>query len=460
MVNNPKLKMQEALSTYIKFIPFSNFNLWDVKRYYNKTNINFENVVTLAEILIPYRKPVTKEEMIKNKWQIISKINFGGELFLRDFEEINTYKGNVNLVPENAIIYSKINVRHGCIYFHEKGKTPFGVSSEYPTYTFDESKISGKFLHKILRSKTFKKLLNTKTTGISKARVKQDEFLNIEIPLPSLAEQEKIINAYIQKVERAKKDKQETGSLEEAIEKYLFDALGYKINSSTNVKKKGSYLRLMDYSAIDKWGADQNNTNKLTLTKAFDLKKIKEICTVSSGGTPSRDRKEYYTGNIPWIKTGEVVNDVIYETEEKITKEAIENSSAKIYPKDSLIIAMYGQGLTRGRTAKLGIDASTNQACAVLFDINNLIVLTDFLWIYLMGEYKRLRELASGNNQPNLNAQMIKDYNVVIPPLSVQREIIKNYSALKTKVKTIESEFEKLTSIAELEFEKQIFKSN
>lgn len=449
--------MQEAVSTYIKFIPFSNFNLWDVKRYYNKENHNFENVVTLADILIPYRKPVTKAEMIKNKWQIISKINFGGELFLRDFEEINTYKGNVNLVPDNAIIYSKINVRHGCIYYHDKGKTPFGVSSEYPTYTFDESKISGKFLHKILRSNAFKKLLNTKTSGISKARVKQDEFLDIEIPLPSLIEQERIIDAYIQKIEKAKSTKSETGSLEEEIEKYLFDALGYKINSSIASKQKGSYLRLIDYSVIDKWGADQNNSNNLTLTKSYDVKKIKDICTVSSGGTPSRDRKEYYTGNIPWIKTGEVVNDVIYDTEEKITNEAIENSSAKIYPKGSLIIAMYGQGLTRGRTAKLGIDASTNQACAVLFNINNEIVLTDFLWIYLMGEYNRLRELASGNNQPNLNAQMIKDYNVVIPPKEIQEEIINNYSNLKSKVKSIECEFEKLTSIAELEFEKQIF---
>ena len=62
---------------------------------------------------------------------------------------------------------------------------------------------------------------------------------------------------------------------------------------------------------------------------------------------------------------------------------------------------MYGQGKTRGRTAKLGVDATTNQACAVLHNIDNSKVLTDYLWIYLMNEYDRLRELASGNNQPN-----------------------------------------------------------
>ena len=106
--------MQTATSTYLKFIPFEKLNLWDVKRYYTINNLQFENVVTLRDILKPYKKAVSKEEMIKNKWQIISKINFGGELFLRDFDEIKTYKGNVNLVPGNAIIYSKINVRHGC----------------------------------------------------------------------------------------------------------------------------------------------------------------------------------------------------------------------------------------------------------------------------------------------------------------------------------------------------------
>lgn len=449
--------MQVATTTYLKFIPFDNLNLWDVKRYYTKTNLHFENVVTLRDILKPYKKAVSKEEMIKNKWQIISKINFGGELFLRDFEEIKTYKGNVNLVPENAIIYSKINVRHGCIYFHEKGQTPFGVSSEYPTFKFDETKISGKFLHKVLRSSAFKKLLNNKTTGISKARVKQDEFLDIQIPLPNIEEQNRIMNSYLQKIEKAKKAKYETGSLEKEIEKYLFDELGYKVDSSIGLKKYDCYLKLIDYGTLDKWGANQNNSTNLVLTKSFDLKQIKEICTVGSGGTPSRDRKEYYTGNTPWIKTGEVINDIIYDTEEKITIDAIENSSAKIYPKDSLIIAMYGQGLTRGRTAKLGIDASTNQACAVLHNINNEIILTDFLWIYLMGEYNRLRELASGNNQPNLNAQMIKDYKVVIPPLEIQKEIIKKYSSLKLKVKSIEVEFEKQILIAETEFENAIF---
>jgi len=165
----------------------------------------------------------------------------------------------------------------------------------------------------------------------------------------------------------------------------------------------------------------------------------------------------YYKGNIPWIKTGEVTNEIIFDTEEKITKEAIANSSAKLYPRGSLVIAMYGQGQTRGRTAKLGIDASTNQACAVLTEIKNKVILTDYLWIYLMGEYSRLRSLASGNNQPNLNAQMIKSYPVIIPSKELQQQIIDRFNDYREKKANLKKNAELLINQAQQEFEKAIF---
>ena len=182
-----------------------------------------------------------------------------------------------------------------------------------------------------------------------------------------------------------------------------------------------------------------------------------DIFFTTSGGTPSRKIPEFYNGTIPWIKTGEVLDDIIYDTEEKITIEAINNSSAKLYKKDSIIIAMYGQGKTRGRTAKLGIDATTNQACAVLYNVNNQVIVNDYLWIFLINEYDRIRELASGNSQPNLNADMIKNYPIVVPPLENQKEIISKYwefdKIKKLKIKNAEQ----LKHQANEEFEKAIF---
>ncbi len=439
----------------LKTIPYSEFYMWDVKRYNYVFNNSFENAVSLREILIPFKQSVSKGELVKNNWSIIKKINFQGELSLRDLSEIKTYKGNVNKVPENSIIYSKINVRHGCVYYHEKGKTPFAVSSEYPTFIFDSTKVDGYYLKRVLRSNEFKKLLNTKTSGISKARVKVDEFLDIQIPLPHFEEQKRIVNNYNSKIEIAIDQEEKTKKLEKSLNSVVDDFLGISVVSNRN--KTDARLNLISYKKILKWGVDAQSISNVHYVKDYSVLKISEISNVSSGGTPSRSRKDYYKGKIPWIKTGEVVNDIIYDTEEKITQEAIKNSSAKLYEKESLIIAMYGQGKTRGRTAKLGVNATTNQACAVLYNIDNSKLLTDFLWLYLMNEYERLRELASGNNQPNLNAQMIKNYPVVIPSKEIQQNIINKVFYIKQQIKDLQTKAKKNREKAIQEFEEEIF---
>ena len=118
---------------------------------------------------------------------------------------------------------------------------------------------------------------------------------------------------------------------------------------------------------------------------------------------------------------------------------------------------MYGQGDTRGRTAKLGIDATTNQACAVLHDIDNSIVSTDYLWYYLQGRYDDLRSLASGNNQPNLNAGKINNYDVVVPPMDIQNEMVAHIKEQKALAKQLKQKAQEIRENALKEFENEIF---
>jgi len=448
--------MSKNIKSFLQFISLSEIDYWDVKRYTCNNILSFDNAVFLKEILEYKRELIPKDLMKKNRWHIISKINFSGKLFLRDIDEIETYKGSLYKVPQNSIIYSKINVRHGCIYYHKEYQVPFAVSSEYPIFTFDNKKVNGEYLELLLRSKSFKKLLDTKTSGISKARVKVEEFLNIKIPLPPIKEQNKLLEKYNSKILLARNQELEAKEIEASIEVFFNKEIGL-VKKPKKVKDK-TLLQTINYFDIEKWGVDKLNTNQnISYINNFTQKNIQSIATVSSGGTPSRSNQEYYTGKIPWIKTGEVVNDIILDTEEKITEEAINNSSAKIYPKDSLIIAMYGQGLTRGRTAKLGVNASTNQACAVLSKIDNTLLNTDYLWFYLMNEYHRLRELASGNNQPNLNAEMVKNYKVIIPPFNVQEKIVKEITTRKEKIKQLKKEALKNRADAIKEFEEEIF---
>lgn len=154
------------------------------------------------------------------------------------------------------------------------------------------------------------------------------------------------------------------------------------------------------------------------------------IAKWGSGGTPSRKKEEYYKGNIPWIKTGELRDNVILDSEEKISEEALKKSSAKLFPKDSVAIAMYGA--TIGKLGILGIDAATNQACAV--GVPHFLMDKDFMFYYFFYQRKTLIDLGKGGAQPNISQTIIKDFPHLLPPLKEQKRIVNKIKQLLSKI--------------------------
>ena len=145
---------------------------------------------------------------------------------------------------------------------------------------------------------------------------------------------------------------------------------------------------------------------------------IEEIASVSSGGTPSRSEPSFWNGDIPWVTTSEIGQAEIYESVEKITKKGLENSSAKLFKKDTILLAMYGQGKTRGQVSILKIEATTNQACAAITLKSNCN--SEFLYYVLFKEYEQLRLLSNDGSQKNLSAGLIKQY--IVPKTSKEEQ--------------------------------------
>lgn len=146
-----------------------------------------------------------------------------------------------------------------------------------------------------------------------------------------------------------------------------------------------------------------------------------EVCkSVTSGGTPLSTKPEYYSGNIPWLRTQEVNWNEIYDTEIKITEEGLRNSSAKWIPENCVIVAMYGA--TAARVAINKIPLTTNQACCNL-EVNSSIAYYRFVFHWLSYQYPVLKSLGEGS-QANLNAQKIKSFPIPLPPLSEQERIV------------------------------------
>ncbi|MFV9818946.1 restriction endonuclease subunit S [Phocaeicola vulgatus] len=145
-----------------------------------------------------------------------------------------------------------------------------------------------------------------------------------------------------------------------------------------------------------------------------------EVGTWQSGGTPSRSNKTYYGGNIPWLKTGDLNDGLISDIPESITEEAVANSSAKINPTGSVLIAMYGA--TIGKLGILTFPATTNQACCACIEFNAIIQL--YLFYFLLSQRNEFIAKGGGGAQPNISKEIIVNTFIPLPPLSEQQHIV------------------------------------
>ena len=183
------------------------------------------------------------------------------------------------------------------------------------------------------------------------------------------------------------------------------------------------------------------------IPEEWEVSNVDNFCSVmSSGGTPSRQNKEYYlNGKIYWVKTGELNDSYVYDSEEKITEDAVKNSSAKVFPKNTISLAMYGA--TVGKLGIFGIETSTNQACC------NMITNSDsdykFLFYSLLNKREELIGRANGAAQQNLSVGAIKSFKLARPLIDEQKKIAEILSSLDDKIelnRKINANLEKLAS--------------
>ena len=157
------------------------------------------------------------------------------------------------------------------------------------------------------------------------------------------------------------------------------------------------------------------------IPEEWEVKRLEEIAVITSGATPSRKIADNWNGDIPWVTTSLLNYARILSAEEYITQTGLGNSATKILPINTLLMAMYGQGQTRGKVSILRIEAATNQACAAL--IMNNGTRFDYIFYQLSNMYDIIRNLSNDGSQKNLNLQLIKNIEIVLPPLLEQQKI-------------------------------------
>jgi len=203
----------------------------------------------------------------------------------------------------------------------------------------------------------------------------------------------------------------------------------YKENLSNgkvfNIEKFKSICTLVDKEKVQNnkdivLSGDRYIEGRIVQTE-FEVIKIGDLFKTSSGGTPLRNKPEYYeNGKISWLKSGEVAQGYIYKSEEYITEEGLKNSSAKLFPVNSVLVAMYGA--TAGQVGILKFESTTNQAVCCIYP--NEKIIPEYLYYTLKQQTNKFVELSGGGGQPNISQQIIRDFEIPLPPLEIQQHIV------------------------------------
>ncbi|WP_120507947.1 restriction endonuclease subunit S [Rahnella bruchi] len=279
-----------------------------------------------------------------------------------------------------------------------------------PAYTVlkNTKPISYNYYRYLLKCAPFIAALQSSTDSLRDGKsINYEQFGALNLPLTSISEQSHI--ASFLDYETAKidnlieKQQQLIELLKEKRQAVISHAVTKGLNPDVPMKDSGV-----------EWLGE--------VPEHWDVSSLGYYSTLNTGATPDRSNPKYWNGDIAWIKTGEVNYDNISSSEEKITYEAVKNTSVRVSPPGTLLMAMYGQGITRGRVAILDISAAYNQACVAISPSNTLY--NAYLRLFFIAGYHAIRDGGNETSQMNLNADIVRKFMVLIPPVSEQKEIV------------------------------------
>ena len=258
-----------------------------------------------------------------------------------------------------------------------------------------------------MTSDAYKDFIGKVSDGANINNLKFDDLRGFLVPLPSISEQQRIVSILDQ----------------------VFEGIATaKANAENNLKNARQLFESHLNSVFSQRG------------EGWVEKRLGQVCQTGAGGTPLKSKKAYYEGGtIPWLLSGEVSQGQIHKAKHFISQQGLENSSAKIFPKNTVLVAMYGA--TAGQVGILKFEASTNQAvCGIL---PNDRFVPEYLFYFFLSQKDSLVAQAAGNAQPNISQLKIKNTAVPILSLSEQQEIVERFDFLRNQTQRLESIYQK-----------------
>ena len=358
----------------------------------------------------------------KPRYLRITDIGDSCRLLFNEIKGLDDADYEKYILKEGDIVFARTGNTTGKGYVYNREHGELVYAGFLIKYSIDNNIAKHNFIKYVIQSKRYWDWVNIMSTRSGQPGINSNEYSSFIVQLPPLKEQEKIASIL--------------STVDEQIDNV--DAL---IEKNKELKKGLMQTLLTKGIGHTKF----KKTEIGEIPEAWEVKKIIDIANTTSGGTPSRAKKEYYENGIyPWVKTGELYNKYISKTEEYITEDALKKSSAKLVPEGAVIIAMYGATIGKLSIAKRSV--TTNQACCSII-CNNNICYNEYLYYRLNFEKENIINLGAGGAQPNISQDIIKNYKLAIPTRGEQQRIVLILSELDKKIDEYENKKQKLEAL-------------
>jgi type I restriction enzyme, S subunit len=343
-------------------VSFKELERWSVA-FYHKVQWKWPDEVmnTLDSCLLRVRVPV---DCSPEGAPIIEKITFGGELSILSEGERKDYKGKLFRANSGQLIYSKIRVKQGSVCIVPSSFEWVAVSSEYPTYSLDRSRIDAAYLELVLRSSAFKHYLDGLSHGGStKTRIAPDEFEALRIPIPPLLIQQVIKNHWRKMNQEYFGKQEQIQLLENQCQGLVQEHLDINIPPPRKIGK----LFLLHLAKAERWSFEYNKRVLSGLaqiqTGKYKSYPMGDLCKGQSGSTPSKKNRSFWeNGEIPWVSPKDMKTRYISDSQDHISRNAIEYNASPVVKKGSILIVVRSGILQRKvPVAMTQIDVSINQ---------------------------------------------------------------------------------------------------
>lgn len=442
-------------SKYLNFIPFAEFDKWYVSYYTNPYSIKSKyKLEYLSNLIFPIKEKIKKNDY-KGDLPVIAKISFAdGKIHLRKENQtgMDLYKLGLN-----DLLVSKINFHQGAVAINKI--SDLVCSTHYQPYKIDDSKINPKYLVLVIRSNGFKDFLSFLRADGIKNEATYDFIGGLQIPLPSIEEQNRIVLDYDKKTQMAEQQEQQSKLLVKKIEKYLFDELGLEIDTESTKKTFG--LKLIQFKNIERWAVDYlSKFSKMSfLFKGkYQPVKFKEIILGYQYGLSEKAEKENI--GIPMLRMNNIFNSELELNNLKYIKK---DSSLKKYilNKGDLLFNRTNSKELVGKTAIFDSNDEFTFASYLIRVVidpnlaNNNFINSLFNSTILQIQKDMVSRQITG--QANINAQEMKEFLFPLPPLQKQKKISEHISSMKMKIKKLNSLSVENKQEAIKEFEEEIF---